>query len=76
MLTSTTTVEQFAYASGIARTKIAFIQGHHRTGLTYVGTYRQIVMFRGLKIALLEELHDAEKLRAFWNLVTAEEGER
>ncbi len=73
IMISTTTVEQFAYMSGIARVRISFAQRHLKTGLQYEGTYRQIAMFRGSQIVLLEEFHDTHRLRAFWQLVGAEE---
>lgn len=65
--------EYFKFADGVARASIECFIRHRRTGLTLAGSYRQIVTFRGRKIARLQEFHDAAKLAAFWRLVACEQ---
>jgi ketosteroid isomerase-like protein len=73
LMDSSTVVDRFSYSSGIARAYVSYFQRHHTTRLEYSGSYRQIAMFRDMKVVLLEEFHDVQKLRAFWKLVEAEE---
>jgi hypothetical protein len=37
-----------------------------------VGSYRQLVTYRGDKIERLEEFHDAAKMIAFWQMIYGE----
>lgn len=65
--------EYFHFDNGIGRTSVECYLRHRRTGLVLSGTFRQLVHFRGRKIARLEEYHDAAKMGAFWRLVTCEQ---
>ena len=37
-----------------------------------VGSYRQLVTYRGDRIERLEEFHDAAKMIAFWQMISGE----
>ena len=65
--------EYFKFADGVGRASIECFIRHRRTGLILSGSYRQIVTFRGRKIARLQEFHDAAKMAAFWRLVACEQ---
>lgn len=70
---SKSVIEHFHFADGIGRAKVEAYIEHRRTGHTLAGSFRQIVTYRGRKIARCEEYHDAAKMAAFWRLVTSEE---
>lgn len=70
---SISVIEHFQFEDGIGRAKIEAYIRHRRTGHVLAGTYRQIVTYRGRKIARSEEYHDAAKMAAFWRLVTSDE---
>lgn len=65
--------EYFHFDNNIGRASVECYLLHRRTGLVLSGTFRQVVHFRGRKIARLEEYHDAAKMGAFWRLVTCEQ---
>ena len=67
-----TVSEHFQFRNGIARAKIDGYIRHRQTGHVLSETYRQIVTFRGFKIARLDEYHDAAKMAAFWRLVMSD----
>lgn len=66
-------IDNFHLDDGIARANVEAYIRHRRTGYVLAGSYRQIVTYRGRKIARSEEYHDAAKMAAFWRLVTSEE---
>jgi ketosteroid isomerase-like protein len=70
---SATATEHFSFENGIGRAKVEAYIRHRRTSHVLSGSYRQIVTFRGRKIAKIEEYHDAAKMAAFWRLVTSDE---
>ena len=43
-----------------------------RRGIVLVGSYRQIVTYRGDKIERMEEFHDAAKMIAFWQMISGD----
>jgi ketosteroid isomerase-like protein len=64
--------EYFRFADGIGRAKIECYIRHKTTRHTLVGSYRQLVTYRGDKIERLEEFHDAAKMIAFWRMISGE----
>lgn len=70
---SSVTMERFQFEDGIGRCKVEAYIRHRRTGHELMGSYRQVVTYRGRKILRLEEYHDAAKMAAFWRLVTSDE---
>ena len=70
---SATATEYFQFEDGIGRAKVEAYVRHRRTGHVLSGSFRQIVTYRGRKIAKVEEFHDAAKMAAFWRLVTCDE---
>ncbi|MCC7253667.1 hypothetical protein [Hyphomicrobium sp.] len=70
---SASVIEHFQFEDGVGRAQIEAYIRHRRTGHVLAGTYRQIVTYRGRKIAKSEEYHDAAKMAAFWRLVTSDE---
>jgi hypothetical protein len=69
---SVSVAEYFRYSEGVGRAKIECYIRHKTTHHTLVGSYRQLVTYRGNKIARMEEFHDAAKMMAFWRLVSGE----
>ena len=65
--------EYFHFDDGVARASVECYILHRRTGLRLSGSFRQVVHFRGRKIARLEDYHDAAKMAAFWRLVSSEQ---
>jgi ketosteroid isomerase-like protein len=61
--------EYFRYSDGVGRAMIECYIRHKTTHHTLVGSYRQLVTYRGNKIATMEEFHDAAKMMAFWRMV-------
>ena len=61
---------------GLGRAKIECFIRHKQTGHTLVGSYRQVITFRGDKILRVDEYHDAAKMAAFWRLIAGETVER
>ena len=45
---------------------------HRTTRHVLVGSYRQLVTYRGDRIERLEEFHDAAKMIAFWQMISGE----
>jgi len=72
---SATSIETFRFEAGVADASIAAHVRHRRTGHEMSGVYRQVVTFRGRKILRCDEHHDAERMSAFWRMVTIEGGE-
>lgn len=70
---SASVTEHFQFEDGVGRAKVEAYIRHKKTGHTLSGTFRQIVTYRGKKIAKLEEYHDAAKMAAFWRLVASDE---
>jgi ketosteroid isomerase-like protein len=64
--------EYFRYEDGVGRSKIECYIRHKTTHHTLVGSYRQLVTYRGDKIARMEEFHDAAKMIAFWKMISGE----
>lgn len=62
------TVIGFSYSTGIGRARIAIYIRHRQTGHKITTTYRQIVTYRGLLIARIDEYHDVARLSSFWRL--------
>jgi ketosteroid isomerase-like protein len=69
---SVSVAEYFRYDEGIGRAKIECYIRHRTTRHTLVGSYRQLVTYRGDRIARLEEFHDAAKMIAFWQMISGE----
>lgn len=70
---SKSVVEHFQFEDGVGRALVNAYVRHLRTGHVVSGSYRQIISYRGRKIARCEEYHDAAKMAAFWRLVTSDE---
>jgi len=68
--------EYFRLGDGLGRAKIECFIRHKQTGHTLVGSYRQVITFRGDKILRVDEYHDAAKMAAFWRLIAGETVER
>ena len=64
--------EYFRYDGEVGRANIECYIRHKTTRHTLVGSYRQLITYRGNKIAHLEEFHDAAKMIAFWRLIAGE----
>jgi ketosteroid isomerase-like protein len=64
--------EYFRFEDGVGRAKIECYIRHKTTRHTLVGSYRQLVTYRGDKIERLEEFHDAAKMIAFWRMISGE----
>lgn len=64
--------EYFRFSDGIGRAKIECYIRHKTTHHTLVGSYRQLVTYRGNRIARMEEFHDAAKMIAFWRMISGE----
>ena len=65
--------EYFRYEDGIGRAKIECYIRHKTTRHVLVGSYRQIMTYRGDKIERMEEFHDAAKMIAFWQMISGDE---
>jgi ketosteroid isomerase-like protein len=64
--------EYFRFAEGTGRATIECYLRHKTTGHTLIGSYRQLITYRGDRIERLEEFHDAAKMMAFWQMITAD----
>ena len=64
--------EYFRFSDGIGRAKVECYIRHRTTRHTLVGSYRQVVTYRGDRIERLEEFHDAAKMIAFWRMISGE----
>ncbi len=64
--------EYFRYSDGVGRSMIECYIRHKTTHHTLVGSYRQLVTYRGNRIARTEEFHDAAKMMAFWKMISGE----
>lgn len=69
---SVSVAEYFRFDNGIGRAKIDCYIRHKTTRHTLVGSFRQLVTYRGDKIARMEEFHDAAKMIAFWRMISGE----
>jgi ketosteroid isomerase-like protein len=69
---SVSVAEYFRFADGVGRAKIECYIRHRKTCHMLVGSYRQLVTYRGDKIARMEEFHDGAKMIAFWQMVSGE----
>jgi ketosteroid isomerase-like protein len=64
--------DYFRFADGTGRATIECYIRHKTTGHTLVGSYRQLITFRGDQIERLEEFHDAARMIAFWQMIAGE----
>ena len=64
--------EYFRFAEGTGRATIECYIRHRTTGHALVGSYRQLITYRGDRIERLEEFHDAAKMMAFWQMISGE----
>jgi ketosteroid isomerase-like protein len=69
---SVSVAEYFRFQDGVGRATVECYIRHKTTRHTLVGSYRQLITYRGDKIARTEEFHDAAKMIAFWRLVSGE----
>jgi ketosteroid isomerase-like protein len=69
VLDSASRLESLRYENGIVRTRLTAVIRHRATGHILTCSLRQILRFRGFRIAEQEDFHDAAKLAAFWRLV-------
>ena len=65
-------VEYFRFSDGIGRAQINAVIRHKLTGHRLAGSYRQVVTYRGNRIARLEEYYDAARMAAFWRLIAGQ----
>jgi ketosteroid isomerase-like protein len=63
----------FTFRDGIGKAQIESDMTHRKTRNTLSGTFRQFVIFKGFKIAALEDYHDAARMKAFCDMVRSEE---
>ncbi len=63
---------RFNEDEGVGRAKIECYIRHKTTRHTMVGSYRQLLTYRGDRIERLEEFHDAAKMIAFWHMISGE----
>ena len=70
---SATVPTSFTFREGVGRAQIEANVMHRKTRNALSGTFRQFVIFKGFKIAALEDYHDAAKTKAFWDMVRSEE---
>ena len=64
--------EYFRYQDGVGRATIECYIRHKTTRHLLVGSYRQLVTYRGDKIERMEEFHDGAKMVAFWRMIYGE----
>ena len=64
--------EYFRFSDGVGRSKIECYIRHKTTHHSLVGSYRQLVTYRGGKISRMEEFHDAARMIAFWKMISDE----
>ena len=64
--------EYFRFADSTGRATIECYIRHKTTRHTLVGSYRQLITYRGNRIERLEEFHDAAKMIAFWQMISGE----
>jgi len=62
--------EYFRFIDGIGRAKIECYIRHKTTGHTLVGSFRQVVTYRGDRISRLDEFHDAARMATFWRMIS------
>lgn len=53
----------------LVRTRLAAHMRHRATGHCLNLTLRQVIRFRGFRLAEIQDFHDAARLAAFWRLV-------
>ena len=61
--------EYFRYQDGVGRATIECYIRHKTTRHLMVGSFRQVVTYRGDKIERMEEFHDGAKMVAFWRMI-------
>lgn len=64
--------EYFRYQDGVGRATIECYIRHKTTRHLMVGSFRQVVTYRGDKIERMEEFHDGAKMVAFWRMIYGE----
>jgi len=64
--------EYFRFQDGIGRAKVECYIRHNTTRHALVGSYRQLITYRGNRIVRMEEFHDAAKMIAFWRMISSE----
>ena len=64
--------EYFRFTDGTGRCTIECYIRHRTTRHVLVGSYRQLITYRGDKIEALEEFHDAARMIAFWQMISGE----
>jgi ketosteroid isomerase-like protein len=69
---SVSVAEYFRFIDGTGRANIECYIRHKTTGHTMVGSYRQVVTYRGDRISRTDEFHDAARMAAFWRMITGE----
>ena len=62
--------EYFRFIDGTGRAKIECYIRHKTTGHTMVGSYRQVVTYRGGRISRTDEFHDAARMATFWRMIS------
>lgn len=70
---SVTVPLSFSYRDGVGRAQIEAYVQHRKTRIVLSGTFRQVILFDGFRIAGIEEFHDGARMQAFWEMVTSEE---
>ncbi len=66
---SVSVAEYFRFIDGVGRAKIECYIRHKITGHTMVGSYRQVVTYRGDRISRTDEFHDAARMATFWRMI-------
>ncbi len=64
--------EYFRLQDCVGRANVECYIRHRSTGHKLVGSYRQVITYRGDKIARIEEYHDAARMAAFWRLIAGD----
>jgi len=65
-------IDYFRFDDGVGRASIECYIRHKTSCHTLSGSYRQLVIYSGNRIARLEEFHDAAKMIAFWRMISGE----
>lgn len=71
-ISTRTTPGTLSMKGDVGRVQVGVWLRHLRTGFVLMGSYRQILSFRGGLICRIEEYHDAAKLNAFWAMIQVE----
>ncbi|MFT3731646.1 MAG: nuclear transport factor 2 family protein [Hyphomicrobium sp.] len=62
-------LESARWENGLVRTRLTAELRHRATGHCLQLSLRQVLRFRGFRIAEMQDFHDAAKLAAFWRLI-------